>query len=131
MSEESTLKKVEVNTSDLEFLIRAINDDLVFLRKVKLDMKSARRILTAHYDLLTMVFHAMGLKHNYMIYSHGDFLVFLLEIKENEISRRFNKFKRLRDRLIFRGETITPVEARIIISDIRTLTVSLVKKYLQ
>jgi len=124
------IKIIPQNLTLITSMIKIIENDLLFLKRLKLDSISSRKILIGYYDILRMIIETIGLKKGYRIYSHEALTYLLIKINEYDSSQKFDCFRQLRNSLVHNGNDVTVVEVRIIINDIRFLINRLKNIYL-
>jgi len=135
MSFEEFIKKglVRKTSKDLA-LIRSLiifsEKDDEFLRKIKIDELSARKVMTGYYDILRSILEAISSLDGYKIYSHEAFTEFLKLKNETIISEKFDRLRKIRNGISYYGKTIKPEEVEENVSEIMRLVKHLKAKYL-
>ncbi|MFH1972506.1 MAG: hypothetical protein ABIJ18_03455 [archaeon] len=130
------IKKKEVRKTSTDkglynSLIKTSELDLKFLEKIKIDEYSARKIMSNYYDVLRSLLEAMALKDGYKVYSHEAFTFYLKEKGESEISAKFDRFRRKRNKINYYGENISIEEVKEYSKEIKEIIKELKEKYLQ
>ncbi len=97
-----------------EQLIKSITEtselDLRFLDGLKIDKLSSRKIFTNYYDVLRSILEACALKAGYKVYSHEAFTFFLKDGREEELAKKFDRFRHIRNKINYYGKDISPEE---------------------
>jgi len=91
------VRKAEFDPELFKSIVKTAELDLIFLEKVKIDEYSARKIMSNYYDVLRSLLEAMALRDGYKVYSHEAFTFYLREKEENEISLKFDRFRKKRN----------------------------------
>jgi hypothetical protein len=86
--------------------------------------------MTNHFDILRTVLEAVSVKRGYKIYEHEAFTYLLKEIGEGQISIRFDRYRKIRNRVNYYGEEVPIEKAREFINDIKKIIDYLLDKYL-
>jgi len=106
------------------------NQDLQFLQTQKIINISARKMTASYYDSLRTILEAIALKKGYKIYEHEAYKFFLKEIGEEDISEKFDRFRKIRNSINYYAKEIPTEEAEEIIEEIKNLIKYLTKKFL-
>lgn len=77
--EKKQVRKASEDIPLAKSLLRTAEIDLEFLKKLKIDDISARKIMTNYYDVLRSILEAIAILKGYKIYSHEAFTYFLKE----------------------------------------------------
>ena len=125
------VRKTEFDKGLFDSLVATIEGDLKFLEKLKIDEYSARKIMSNYYDVLRSLLEAIALKDGYKVYSHEAFTFYLKEKGEQEISLKFDRFRKKRNGINYYGENISVEEVREYSEDIRRIIAELRRKYLR
>jgi len=112
-------------------LLKTSKKDIEFLNSLKLNESSSRRLMSNYYDVLRSVIEAMSSLKGYKIYSHKAFTYFLKEIGEDLISIKFERFRKIRNKINYYGKEISIKETRENIKEIKNIIKYLIKKYLK
>ena len=111
-------------------LISAAEQDLKFLKTLKLDDYSARKIMTNYYDVLRSILEAITSLEGYKVYSHEAFTYFLKDKREDLLAEKFDRFRKIRNKINYYGKSISAGEVKEHISQIIQLIEGLKSKYL-
>ncbi len=111
-------------------LLKTTKKDLEFLNSLKLNDKSSRKLMSNYYDILRSILEAISSLKGYKIYSHKAFTYFLKEIKEDLISIKFERFRKIRNKINYYGKDVSIKETHENIKEIKSIIKYLVKKYL-
>ena len=76
------------------------------------------------------ILEAVSIIKGYKIYSHEAYTYFLQEIKEDLISVKFDRFRKIRNSINYYGKDISIEETKENISEIKKMINLLIKKYL-
>mgnify|MGYP001560886570 FL=1 len=87
--------------------------------------------MTNYYDVLRSILEAISSIKGYKIYSHEAFTSFLKELKEETLSRKFDRFRKIRNSINYYGKDISVEETRENIKEIKNMIQILIKKYLR
>lgn len=99
--------------------------------KLPLDKITSSTKVTLAYESLREILEAIAIKYRFKIYNHECFCSFLDEICKDPISsREFNRFRKIRNRLVYYGENVDLSESKQLIKEIFSLRNTLIKKYL-
>ncbi len=112
-------------------LLKTSKKDLEFLNSLKLNEKSSRKLMSNYYDVLRSILEAISSLKGYKIYSHKAFTYFLKEIKEDLISIKFERFRKIRNKINYYGEDISIKQTQENIKEIKSIIKNLTKKYLK
>lgn len=127
--EKKQVRKASKDIPLAKSLLRTAEIDLEFLKKLKIDDISARKIMTNYYDVLRSILEAIAILKGYKIYSHEAFTYFLKE-EEDLIAKKFDRLRRIRNGINYYGKSISIEEVGEIISQISKLIKILKEKYL-
>lgn len=129
--EKKQVRKASKDIPLAKSLLRTAEIDLEFLKKLKIDDISARKIMTNYYDVLRSILEAIAILKGYKIYSHEAFTYFLKEEEEEDlIAKKFDRLRRIRNGINYYGKSISIEEVGEIISQISKLIKILKEKYL-
>ncbi len=123
------VKKTTINLLLIKSLIKTSEEDLKFLKELKVKQNSARKIMSNYYDVLRAFLEAVAISKGYKIYSHEAFTPFLEFIGETNISQQFDRFRKIRNKINYYGEDISIEEVRENIEKIEILIKKLKEKY--
>lgn len=135
MKFDDFIKKGEVRKSEKDlFLIKSLlknaKNDLEFLKKLEINENSSRKIMSNYYDVLRSILEAVAVTDNYKIYSHEAFTYFLKEKGEEILSIKFDRFRKIRNKINYYGKDISPDETMENIKEIEKMISMLINKYL-
>ena len=124
------VRKAEFDPELFKSIVKTAELDLIFLEKVKIDEYSARKIMSNYYDVLRSLLEAMALRDGYKVYSHEAFTFYLREKEENEISLKFDRFRKKRNAINYYGESVSVEEVKEYSGEMKKIIIELKKKYL-
>ena len=124
------VRKAEFDPELFKSIVKTTELDLIFLEKVKIDEYSARKIMSNYYDVLRSLLEAMALRDGYKVYSHEAFTFYLREKEENEISLKFDRFRKKRNAINYYGESVSIEEVKEYSEEMKKIIIELKKKYL-
>ena len=102
-------------------LLGTARQDLVFLKSIKLDNISARKMVSNFYDVLRSLLEAGATLEGFKIYSHEAFTYYLLEKGQENASRKFERFRKVRNSINYYGKDIDVKEAAELIDEMKYL----------
>ena len=102
-----------------------------FLKNLPINQTSARKIMSNYYDILRSIVEAISALDGYKIYSHEAFTYFLKEKGEELIAQKFDRFRRIRNKINYYGKNITAEETEENVKEIMRLIQELKKKHLR
>jgi len=95
--------------------------DIEFLNTLEISEVSARKIMTNYYDVLRSLLEAMAAIEGYKIYSHEAFTFFLKEKKEDILAEKFDRFRKIRNKINYYGKNISVNEVEENVKEIRKM----------
>ena len=119
---KATSDKIMINS-----LIRTSEEDLKFLRKLKIDKLSARKITSNYYDILRVLIDCLALSKGYKIYSHESLTYFLKFINKPILAEKFERFRKIRNGINYYGRNVSIEESEDIIKEIKLVINILLK----
>ena len=129
---EGKVRKATPDRFMAESIIKNTFDDLKFLDGIKLNELSKRKIVSNYYDSLRSLLEVISLLKGYKIYSHEAFTYFLKEKLNQEIlSFKFDRFRKIRNGLIYYGKSIQLEEAEDIVKEIKIFIEEINKKFIK
>ena len=128
--EKGQVRRASKNISLSKSLIATAENDLKLLKVLEFNENSARKIMTNYYDVLRSILEAISTLDGYKIYSHEAFTAFLKEKGESIIAEKFDRFRRIRNRINYYGKDISVNEVKENATEIIRLIDILKKKYL-
>ncbi len=129
--EKGQVKKVSKDIALAKSLLSTAESDLKFLKTLKINDNSARKIMSSYYDVLRSILEAISILNGYKIYSHEAFTYFLKERDEGLIAEKFDRFRRIRNKINYYGKNISVEEAKENVIGIIKLIDKLNRKYLE
>ncbi len=102
-------------------LISAAEQDMLFLKPLKLGSLSARKIISNYYDILRSLFEADAILNGFKIYSHEAFTYYLIKNNKETESRKFERFRKIRNSINYYGKQVSADEAKEIVEEIKEL----------
>lgn len=112
-------------------LLKTSKKDIEFLNSLKLNEKSSRKLMSNYYDVLRSILEAISSLQGYKIYSHKAFTYLLKKIKEDLISIKFERFRKIRNKINYYGKDVSIKETQENIKEIKSIIKYLIKKYLE
>jgi len=106
------VKRVEKDKELAKSLLKTTKSDLIFFETWEINENSARKIVSNYYDALRSILEAIAALDGYKIYSHEAFSDFLKEKKESLMAEKFDRFRRIRNKINYYGSNISPEEAK-------------------
>ena len=123
------VRKASFDKGLFDSIVETVKIDLKYLGSVKIDEYSARKVLTNYYDVLRSLLEAMALKEGYKVYSHEAFVVFLKEKGEDNLSLKFDRYRKKRNKVNYYGAAVSIEESEDYSSDIQNMIEVILKKY--
>jgi len=111
-------------------LIKHAKEDINFLDSINLNKKSSRKLMSNYYDVLRSVLEAFSVIEGYKIYSHEAFTYFLKEKKEDLLSIKFDRLRKIRNSINYYGKNISMQETKENIKEIKEMIKIIIEKYL-
>lgn len=124
------IKRVEIDKELAKSLLKTTKSDLIFFDSWQIDENSARKIVSNYYDALRSILEAISALEGYKIYSHEVFTDFLKEKNENLMAEKFDRFRRIRNKINYYGSNISIEEAKEYKEGIIEAINILINKYL-
>lgn len=134
MNFEDFIREGKVRRSSLDkelakSLLQTARQDLLFLKDIPITDLSARKVLISYYDTLRSILEAITALEGYKVYSHEAFYFFLITKKEDLLATKFDRFRKLRNKLNYYGGTITTIEVEENKQEIEEMITFLIKRY--
>jgi len=129
--EQGLARKTTKDENLAKALFTTAKNDLIFLNKLQIDEFSARKIMTDYYDVLRSILEAIAALDGYKIYQHEAFTHYLKEKDEESISIKFERFRKIRNRINYYGQIISVEETKDNVEEIKRLIDYLINKYLK
>lgn len=115
------VRKIKPDKELAKSLIKTVKSDLIYLNSVEITAHSSRKTVSNYYDVLRSILEAIANSKGYKIHSHEAFTYFLLEIGQEAFSSKFDRFRRIRNKINYYALDISVEEAKNYISDIKLL----------
>lgn len=112
-------------------LIKQTGEDVSFFDSLEITKKSARKLVSNYYDFLRSILEAIAALEGYKIYGHEAYTFFLKEKGEEIFSLKFDRFKKIRNKINYYAGDIAIEEAKEVIDDIKSMINVLKGKYLK
>ena len=125
------VRKTSKDISLAKSLVRTAYSDLKFLNTIPLNENSARKVIGNYYDVLRSIMEAIAALSGYKVYSHEAFAYFLREKGEVAIAEKFDRFRRIRNKINYYGKDISIEEAKENSDEIKKIINALKLKYLE
>lgn len=130
MKFEDFLKKGQIKRASkdiqlIKSIISSSDNDLKFLSGLKIDEVSSRKIFSNYYDVLRSILEALALLDGYKVYSHEAFKYFLDEMGEEVLSIKFDRFRKLRNKVNYYGKSLSVEE----VNEYKKELIELIKKF--
>lgn len=130
--EKGLVRKAFVDREHIKSLMKMSQAKLDFAAKQAIDESSSSIILVLYYDALREVCEALAILNGFKVYSHEAFVHFLkYKLSEDEASRIFNRYRRLRNGVNYYGKPVSAGEAAKARSEVPELITHLKEKYLK
>jgi len=127
---EGKVRRAEKDISLAKALYKNTVNDLKYLGQQKIEEISARKIVSNYYDCLRAILESISAIKGFKIYQHEAFTPFLKENGEELASIKFDRFRKIRNRINYYGEDVSVEEAKDIAKEIQKLTEYFINKYL-
>lgn len=128
--DKGLVKRANKDVSLAKSLINSAENDLKFLENLEINEISARKIMSNYYDVLRSITEAISALDGYKIYSHDAFTYFLIEKGENLFAEKFDRFRRIRNKINYYGKPISVEEVKENVKEIIKLINEIKRKYL-
>ena len=125
------VRKASPDIPLIKSLYKNTLNDLKYLKSQGIDEISARKIVSNYYDCLRSILEAIASLDGYKIYHHEAFTFFLKEKGEEIQSIKFDRFRKIRNRINYYGKDISVEEAKEISLEIEKSVNYLIEKYLK
>jgi hypothetical protein len=125
------VRKTKYDKDLIDSLLSRIDKDLKLFSKIKIDNISSGKVTSNYFDILRCVLEAISLKKGFKIYQHDAVTLFLIDIGEYSISRKFDKYRKIRNKINYYGGDVSIEEAKDYILDIKEIINYLIDKYLR
>jgi len=112
------VKEVKTDKNLIVSLIKSSSKKLNSQSLLKLNNDTATSKISLVYEALRELLEALAINNNFKIYNHECYCHFLKEVlKEDNLAKRFNNFRILRNHINYYGKDINEEEAKILIED--------------
>ena len=128
---DGQVRKTSLDISLIKSLFKNTINDLKYLESQQITEISARKIVSNYYDCLRAILEAIAYFDGYKIYQHEAFVSFLKNKNEEISSIKFDRFRKIRNKINYYGGDISIEEAEEISEEIKKLTNNLIEKYLK
>jgi len=125
------IRKAEIDRNLAKSILNTSKNDLLFFNNLKINKNSARKIVSNYYDILRSILEAISTLDGYKIYSHEAFTYFLKEKHEEVLSIKFDRFRKIRNKINYYGKSIEVKEAEEIVRGIKSMISILINRYLK
>lgn len=130
--DEGKVRRATPDKLMADSIIKNTLEDLKFLEQTKLTELSKRKLVTNYYDSLRGLLEAISLLSGYKIYAHESFTYFLKEeLKEEILSIKFDRFRKIRNGLNYYGKSIELKEAENILGELKEVINKIKQKFLK
>ena len=117
-------RQVKHTTKDVQLaksLLSTAEQDLKFFKTLPVNNLSARKVISNYYDILRSILEGIACLDGYKVYSHEAFTYFLKENVDENSSRKFERFRKIRNSINYYGKEIGVEEAKESASEILAL----------
>ncbi len=126
--EEGYVKKVPPDRIKAQGLIKASQEAIITAAKIPFEPNSFKSIIRELYEGLRQYCEALGILRGYKFSSHEAITHFLAEVlKENTISARFDRYRKLRNGINYYGDDVAPETVKEALKEIPEITKMLKK----
>ena len=126
--------KVRKGSPDLQMarsLVRMSDNHRETISSVPCTATSASTIMTNFYEALREIVEAIAIQDGYKVYSHEAFTYYLKELGEDRIAEKFDRFRKIRNRINYYGKLIDAPSAQAHSKEISQIILELKKKHLK
>jgi len=123
------VRKTSVDVGLIRSLINTAEQDLNYLKCVKINKISARKTFSNYYDVLRSLLEAIASQKGYKIYSHEAFSYFLKKENKNVLAKKFDRLRKIRNAVNYYGKEISPEYAGENIQEIKKIILKLKEIY--
>ncbi len=122
-------RKAKKDENLAKALFTTAKRDLIFLDKIKIDEFSSRKIVSEYYNVLRSLLEAITALNGFKIYSHEAFTYYLKDIDEEIISIKFDRLRKIRNKINYYGQLVSTEEAKENVKEIKEIIDYLINKY--
>ncbi len=116
------VKKINVDDNLIKSLLNSSQNKLISAKRLKLDKTTCSSIISLCYESLREALEALAIKKGLKIYNHECYTSFLKEIINKEkISIKFDKFRKIRNKINYYGKEISIEETEDVKKEIMIL----------
>lgn len=108
-------KQVRRTTPDISLvksLVSCAENDVKYLDTQEITLLSSRKVAISYYDTLRSIVEAVAENKGYKVYSHEALTAFLEKNKENILAQKFDRLRKLRNKLNYYGGSISVEEVK-------------------
>jgi len=128
---QGQVRRASPDISLVKSLYKNTINDLKYLESQIINEISARKIISNYYDCLRSILEAIASLEGYKIYQHEAYAFFLKEKNEEIPSIKFDRFRKIRNKINYYGGDISVQEAKEISEEVIKLINYLIEKYLK
>lgn len=126
------VRRGEKDNALAKSIIKTSHHDLKYLNTLGINELSARTLMCNYYDVLRAFIESISALDGFKVYSHEAYTYYLKEVKnEEQLSLKFDRFRKIRNKLTYYGKSISAEEAAPNIEEIKSVIKQLKKKYIQ
>lgn len=126
-----TVRKAVIDKGTIKALIMTAERNLKVISQIKIDEESASTVFKNHYDSLREICEALALSRGYKIYLHEAIGLFLKSVLNEEVLFiRFDKFRIMRNKLVYYGKETNAAENILAIRQITEMISQIKSGYL-
>ena len=114
-------KKAQKDVQLAKALVKTAEQDMLFIGSLPIDDVSSRKIISNCYDILRSLLEAEASLNGFKIYSHEAFTYYLMENNNEYASKKFERFRKIRNSINYYGKEISVEESKEIIAEIKEL----------
>lgn len=121
-NDKKFVKKITVDGGLISSLKTSSDKKMKSNLRLELDETTACTKIGLAYDSLREILEALAIQNGFKIYNHDCFCGFLKEfLSKEELSKTFDKSRRIRNLINYYGKDIPKEEAKVIIEEILNL----------
>jgi len=124
------VKEVKIDSNLMNSLIKSSDKKFISSERLGLDETTAPTKISIIYESLREILEAVAIGLGFKIYNHECFCSFLNEVcNEENLSKEFDRFRKIRNRINYYGKNISIGEAKILIKEITQLRKKIIEEY--
>lgn len=127
--ESGQVRKMSPDPSLVRALLQTADSDLLFLEPLEINSNSARKIMSNYYDVLRSIIEALAVKTQFKVYSHEAYTYFLKEKTELLLAEKFDRYRKIRNKINYDGSDISVEEVREYKEEIKRMILEIKSKY--